>query len=115
MKLVHERRAEDLAAMPERVRAHVGTPRGRGWDRVAYCLLINHVGGLLAALADRDPVAEPALWEAVLDVLADVEPFAELEAVLAGEPVPAKTNLLTRWRGAADRDSSYVPLHLPSR
>ncbi|MCD5309890.1 IucA/IucC family protein [Kineosporia babensis] len=113
VKLVRERRAEDLAAMPERVRAHVGTPRERGWDRVAYCLLINHVGGMVAALADRSPAAEPALWEAVLDVLSGVEPFAELEGVLAGEPVPAKTNLLTRWRGSADRDSSYVPLYLP--
>ncbi|GLY14029.1 iron transporter [Kineosporia sp. NBRC 101677] len=113
VKLVRERRAEDLAAMPARVRAHVGTPQGRGWDRVAYCLLINHVGGLVAALADRDPMAEPALWEIVSDVLSGVEPFAELEGVLAGEPVPAKTNLLTRWRGAADRDSGYVPLYLP--
>jgi siderophore synthetase component len=113
VKLVRERRAEDLAAMPEQVRAHVGTPRGRGWDRVAYCLLINHVSGLVAALADRDPAAEPALWEAVHDVLCEVEPFAELEAALAGEPVPAKTNLLTRWRAAADRDSTYVPLYLP--
>ncbi len=113
VKLVQEQRGEDLAAMPDRVRAHVGTPRGRGWDRVAYCLLVNHVGGLSAALADHDPGVEPALWEAVRDVLAEVEPFAELEAVLAGEPVPAKTNLLTRWRSAADRDSGYVPLYLP--
>jgi siderophore synthetase component len=113
VKLVQEQRGEDLAAMPDRVRAHVGTPRGRGWDRVAYCLLVNHVGGLSAVLADHDPGVESALWEAVREVLAEVEPFAELEAVLAGEPVPAKTNLLTRWRAAADRDSEYVPLYLP--
>ncbi|MDP9826442.1 IucA/IucC family protein [Kineosporia succinea] len=113
VKLVREQRPDDLAAMPEPVRAHVGTPRGRGWDRVGYCLLANHVGGLVSALADRDPGAEPALWAAVHDQLAEAEPFAELEAVLAGEPVPAKTNLLTRWRSAADRDSGYVPLFLP--
>ncbi|MBT0771334.1 hypothetical protein KIH74_20520 [Kineosporia sp. J2-2] len=113
VKLLTERRAGDLAAMPEPVRGHVGTPAGRGWDRVAYCLLVNHVGGLIAALADRDPGAEQALWDAVRDALREVEPFDELEAVLAGEPVPAKTNLLTRWRAAADRDSGYVPLHLP--
>jgi siderophore synthetase component len=113
VKLVQEQRGADLAVMPDRVRAHVGTPRGRGWDRVAYCLLVNHVGGLSAALADHDPGVERALWQTVRDVLAEIEPFAELEAVLAGEPVPAKTNLLTRWRAAADRDSGYVPLYLP--
>ncbi|GLY26952.1 IucA/IucC family protein [Kineosporia sp. NBRC 101731] len=113
VKLVRELRGEDLAAMPEPVRAHVGTPRNRGWDRVGYCLLANHVGGLISALADRAPDAEPALWAAVHDQLAEVEPFDELQAVLAGEPVPVKTNLLTRWRSAADRDSGYVPLYLP--
>lgn len=113
VKLIRERRSADLLGLPEQVRAHVATSERRGWDRVGYCLLVNHVGGLLTALADRAPDAEPALWAELDRELARIEPFPELEAVLAGGPVPAKTNLLTRWQAAADRDSTYVQLFLP--
>jgi siderophore synthetase component len=84
---------------------------------VAYCLFVNHISGLLGVLADRDPGAERLLWSRVrcaVKVFAREHGDApQLRAVLAGVPLPAKTNLLTRWRRDTDRNSGYVPVSLP--
>jgi siderophore synthetase component len=84
---------------------------------VAYCLFVNHISGVLGALADRDPAAERLLWSRVRSAVkafeADHGQAPQLRAILAGVPLPAKTNLLTRWRRDADRNSGYVPVSLP--
>jgi siderophore synthetase component len=89
----------------------------RGWNRVVYCLLVNHVPEVLAAVADRHPDAEPVLWELVRDRLADHRrthgDSPQLRALLSGVPLPAKANLLTRWQRHADRLADYVPLPNP--
>jgi siderophore synthetase component len=89
----------------------------RGWDRIVYCLLVNHLAELLAALADLHPETEADLWGAVRAVLraqADEESRPPLlAALLAGVPLPAKANLLTRWERKADRDAGYVRLPSP--
>jgi hypothetical protein len=36
-----------------------------------------------------------------------------LRALLAGVPLPAKANLLTRWERRADREAGYVRLPSP--
>ena len=117
VKLVGPRHADDLAGLPTRVSDHLAYSPERGWDRVAYCLFVNHVSGVLAALADRDPGAERLLWSRVRHAIEvfrrDHGDAPQLRAVLAGVPLPAKTNLLTRWRRDADRDSGYVPVALP--
>jgi siderophore synthetase component len=89
----------------------------RGWDRVVYCLLVNHVAELLAALADLHPETEAALWA---QVRATIQNYADehgcpprLGALLAGAPLPAKANLLTRWERKADREAGYVRLPSP--
>jgi siderophore synthetase component len=117
VKLIESRFREELAAQPVRVRDHLGYTPQRGWDRVAYCLFVNHLSAILGVLADRDPGAERLLWSRVRSA---VKTFArdhgdapQLRDVLAGVPVPAKTNLLTRWRRNTDRDSGYVPVALP--
>jgi siderophore synthetase component len=93
--------------------------REQGWRRVAYCLLVNHVADLVNALADVRPELEPDLWGLVRDELAECHARhgrpAELTAILAGEPVPAKANLLARWRRTNDRSAGYVPVTLPIR
>ncbi|MCG6495973.1 IucA/IucC family siderophore biosynthesis protein [Kitasatospora sp. A2-31] len=116
-KLVPERNAAVLAALPPEVAGPMAYDAERGWDRVVYCLLVNHVAELLAALADRHPEAEGALWEAVRRVL---EEYAaahgrppRLRALLAGVPLPAKANLLTRWERRPDREAGYVRLPSP--
>ncbi|MGW2250470.1 IucA/IucC family protein [Kitasatospora sp. NPDC001660] len=116
-KLVPEQNAALLAALPPEVAGPMTYDAERGWDRVVYCLLVNHVAELLAAIADRHPELESALWQAVRDTL---EEYAaahgrppRLRALLAGVPLPAKANLLTRWERKADRDAGYVRLPSP--
>ncbi|MFE6162546.1 IucA/IucC family protein [Streptomyces sp. NPDC056486] len=116
-KLLPERHAKTLAALPPEVADPMTYDAQRGWDRVVYCLLVNHVAELLAALADLHPHTEPALWSHVRSTLRE---FADthgcpprLSALLAGVPLPAKANLLTRWERKADRDAGYVRLTSP--
>ncbi|MFF7453865.1 IucA/IucC family protein [Kitasatospora sp. NPDC008115] len=116
-KLVPERHAALLAALPPEVAGPMAYDAERGWDRVVYCLLVNHVAELLAALADLHPAAEGALWEAVRRVLAEYAAAhgcpPRLRALLAGVPLPGKANLLTRWERKADRAAGYVRLASP--
>ncbi|MBY8884097.1 iron transporter [Streptomyces sp. PTM05] len=116
-KLLASRHAAALAALPADVAGPMTYDARRGWDRVVYCLLVNNVAETLAALADQRPGLEAALWAEVRDVLresadAHGRPPA-LRRLLAGEPLPAKANLLTRWRRSADRDAGYVRLPSP--
>ncbi|MET9514530.1 IucA/IucC family protein [Streptomyces sp. NPDC002994] len=116
-KLVPEHHADALAALPAEVAGPMTYDAERGWDRVVYCLLVNHVAEMLAALADLHPETEPALWA---KVRATLQNYADrfgcpprLAALLAGVPLPAKANLLTRWERRADREAGYVRLPSP--
>ena len=116
-KLVPEHHADTLAALPPEVAGPMTYDAQRGWDRVVYCLLVNHVAELLAALADLHPQAEAALWARVRAALLTYSDRygcpPRLAALLAGVPLPAKANLLTRWERKADRDAGYVRLPSP--
>ncbi|WP_327731607.1 iron transporter [Streptomyces sp. NBC_00487] len=116
-KLVPDHHTDTLAALPPEVAGPMSYDAQRGWDRVVYCLLVNHVAELLAALADLHPEIEADLWAAVratLRAYADEEGCPpRLSALLAGVPLPAKTNLLTRWERKADREAGYVRLPSP--
>ncbi|UUU36259.1 iron transporter [Streptomyces sp. CA-210063] len=116
-KLVPDHHADTLAALPPEVAGPMSYDARRGWDRVVYCLLVNHVAELLAALADLHPETEADLWAAVratIRAYADEEGCPpRLSALLAGVPLPAKTNLLTRWERKADREAGYVRLPSP--
>ncbi|MCX5329408.1 MULTISPECIES: IucA/IucC family siderophore biosynthesis protein [unclassified Streptomyces] len=116
-KLVPEHHADTLAALPPEVAGPMTYDAQRGWDRVVYCLLVNHIAELLAALADLHPEAEAELWARVRSALRS---YADrlgcpprLSALLAGVPLPAKANLLTRWERKADREAGYVRLPSP--
>ncbi|MDG4860268.1 ferric iron reductase, partial [Streptomyces sp. T-3] len=115
-KLLPEHHADTLATLPPEVARPMTYDAQRGWDRVVYCLLVNHVAEMLAALADQHPETEAALWaevRAVIQGYADAHTCPpRLAALLAGVPLPAKANLLTRWERKADRAAGYV--HLPS-
>ncbi|MGW4029595.1 IucA/IucC family protein [Streptomyces sp. NPDC004838] len=116
-KLLPEHHAGALAALPADVAGPLAYDARRGWDRVVYCLFVNHIAEMLAALADLHPQTEPALWS---QVRRTIERYAgehgcppRLSALLAGVPLPAKANLLTRWDRSADRDAGYVRLPSP--
>ncbi|MER7456597.1 IucA/IucC family protein [Micromonospora sp. NPDC126480] len=100
-----------------------GVPRQAGYGprdarrRVVYCLFVNHLAGICGALADATPGVEPRLWQelraVVAAVSADLGEPAELRALLTGEPLVAKANLLVRWRREADRTAPFVPVPNP--
>jgi siderophore synthetase component len=113
-KLLAEHHEALLAALPPDVAGPMTYTPAQGWRRVAYCLLVNHVSDVLAALADLRPDLECDLWSSVrAELVAYPDPPPQLRAVLAGVPVPAKANLLARWERGSDRQAGYVPLTLP--
>lgn len=108
-----------LADLPLPVARAMTYDPARGWDRLAYCLFVNHLGEVAAALADLCPSLEPELWRLLRQHVADrteanVPGTAErLRAVLAGVPLPAKANLRTRWSRHPDRRAAYVGVPNP--
>lgn len=122
-KVVRDRHAALLASVPPGVADGLAYDPGRAWDRVLYCLVVNHLAEIAAALADRVPdrpeAVEAHLWLDLRDVLAkcaaDLGCPSRLRAVLAGRPLPGKANLRVRWARAADREAGYVPVPSPFR
>ncbi|MFF4361642.1 IucA/IucC family protein [Streptomyces sp. NPDC001604] len=116
-KLLPGHHQRTLDGLPEDVRGPLTYDAERGWNRVAYCLLVNHTAEVLGTLADLDPTLEPALWGLVRDHLDAYARTAaqppRLRALLSGVPLPAKANLLLRWARKADRHATYVPLPSP--
>ena len=111
--LVADGPAELAADLPGEVRRHLRRTPGQGWQRVAYCLFVNHLADLAAALADLAPALEPVLWARLRRLLqhyaAAAGRPARLGALLAGAPLPAKANLTLRWLQAEDPFAQYVP------
>ncbi|MGW1023693.1 IucA/IucC family protein [Streptomyces sp. NPDC002577] len=103
------RDAEGVKKVPE-----VG--RAAGWERLVYCLFVNHIAEIAGALADRYPWAGPGLWPAVRRELAryDAERgLPEIAGLLTAPALPGKTNLLLRWTGADGADARYRPVPNP--
>jgi siderophore synthetase component len=115
----------DLSGLPPRVAQGLAYDASRGWSRVVYCLFVNHLTEIAAAIADLHPGLEPELWRLAhrrleryaRDHAGAFEPagVARLRALLAGVPLPAKANLRARWDRAADRSASYVAVPSPFR
>ena len=120
-KLVASRHGALLGGLPPGVARGLAYDTRRGWDRVAYCLLVNHLAEMAAAIADRcGPAAdcERELWRQARQVLTEAAAEhgwpPELRAVLAGVPLPGKANLRVRWYRDADREAGYVPVPEPA-
>ncbi|MER5636865.1 IucA/IucC family protein [Kitasatospora sp. NPDC002227] len=116
-KLVPDQAAARLAGLAPEVAGPMTYDAQRGWDRVVYCLVVNHLSELVSALGDLFPELEAAFWAAVR---AELRSYADrhgcpprLSALLAGVPLPAKANLMTRWERKADREAGYVRLPSP--
>ncbi|ASW57137.1 IucA/IucC family siderophore biosynthesis protein [Plantactinospora sp. KBS50] len=104
-------------AWPQDVPPQVGYPPRDARHRILYCLFVNHLAGICGALADARPGIEPALWRELRGIVAAVAAGLgdppELRALLAGEPLVAKANLLVRWRRDADRAAPFVAVPNP--
>lgn len=113
VKLDTERRADWLHALP----ASVAYNAEQAFNRVMYCLFVNHLAELAGAIADAHPAIEAQLWATLRDVVNETTTALgnppQLRAVLAGVPLPAKSNLLVRWQRDADRHAGYVPFPNP--
>ncbi|MBV2355697.1 IucA/IucC family siderophore biosynthesis protein [Streptomyces sp. J2-1] len=97
------RDAEGVKVLPE-------VSREAGWERLVYCLVVNHLGEIAAALAEAHPGFDP--WPAARRELAR-HPLPEIPALLAAPTLPGKTNLLLRWTGADGAAARYLPLPNP--
>jgi siderophore synthetase component len=111
----------DLTGLPGRVADALSYDADRGWDRVVYCLFVNHLAEIAAALADLHPGLEPALWDRARTTTAGYARLhhtsvpVRLRALLAGVPLPGKANLAARWSRSPDRTAAYVPVTNPFR
>nr|WP_202552471.1 IucA/IucC family protein [Streptomyces sp. SID8352] len=99
------RDAEGVKLLPD-------TPRAAGWERLVYCLVVNHLAETAAALAEHHPGLDP--WPAVRAAFARHD-LPEIPALLDAPTLPAKTNLLLRWTGADGAAARYRPLANPLR
>ncbi|MFE9771938.1 IucA/IucC family protein [Streptomyces sp. NPDC005931] len=87
-----------------------GVPRAAGWERLVYCLVVNHLAEVAAALAERHPGLDP--WPAARRELARHD-LPEAGALLTAPTLPGKTNLLLRWTAADGAEARYRPVPNP--
>ncbi|MFF7334416.1 IucA/IucC family protein [Streptomyces sp. NPDC090306] len=94
----------------EGVKLLADVPRADGWQRLVYCLVVNHLVEIAAALVARCPALDP--WPAARRELAR-HGVPEAAGLLASPVLPGKTNLLLRWTGADGADARYLPVPNP--
>ncbi|MFE3288927.1 IucA/IucC family C-terminal-domain containing protein, partial [Streptomyces sp. NPDC059233] len=105
------RDAEGVKLLPD-------LPREAAWQRLVYCLVVNHLTEIAAELADRHPHAAPGLWPAAREEFlhyAASHGLPEITDLLTAPSLPGKTNLLLRWTRADGADARYIPLPNPLR
>ncbi|PPK75990.1 siderophore synthetase component [Methylobacter tundripaludum] len=121
VKLVAGRfNAVPLDGVDARVRQALFYSEDQGWNRIAYCLLVNNFCEAVAQLSALRPSLEPRLWRIVGHQLrcylaqhGNPNAARRINALLAGTPFPAKANLINRFYKRPDRDSTYIPLPSP--
>jgi siderophore synthetase component len=91
-----------------------------GWTRFAYCLLVNNLCEAISTLSHDNHALYLKLWGVLRYVMQSylanypsAEAALRIRSVLAGEPLPVKGNLLTRFLRQPDRQAKYLPLHHP--
>ncbi|MBO3750900.1 iron transporter [Streptosporangiaceae bacterium NEAU-GS5] len=95
---------------PGRVSEAMTYDAERGWDRVVYCLFVNHLAEIAATLG-----GEERLWPVAREVIAEAAETHgwPLDDLLTRPTLPAKANLSVRWARLADRAAGYVPVRNP--
>jgi siderophore synthetase component len=92
-----------------------GVSEAKGWERLQYCLVVNHLVEIAGAVLVRHPGLD--VWaeaRAVFAAYGRDHGSPELLASLPESPfVPAKANLLLRWTRAEGAASRYVDVPNP--
>ncbi|MEU9374456.1 IucA/IucC family protein [Streptomyces sp. NPDC048255] len=102
----------------EGVKLSADLDREAAWQRLVYCLVVNHLMEIAGALAERHPDISPLVWPAVREEFLRYDAtrgLPETAALLAAPALPAKTNLLLRWTRADGAAARYLPLPNPLR
>ncbi|MGW0754028.1 IucA/IucC family protein [Streptomyces sp. NPDC002587] len=118
--------AVDAAGMPvqalfrdaEGVKLLPDLERAEAWQRLVYCLVVNHLAEIAGALCERHPDMSALVWPAVREEFVRYDTtrgLPEIAQLLAAPALPAKTNLLLRWTRADGADARYLPLPNPLR
>ncbi|MBI2379219.1 MAG: iron transporter [Gammaproteobacteria bacterium] len=121
VKLVRERwPAERLPLAGERAREALWYTNDQGWNRVSYCLFVNHFCEAIQQLAALCPGLERRLWAVVAQALqhyqahhGDAASALRINRVLAGQPFPMKGHLINRFLKRADKAAPYLALANP--
>lgn len=121
VKLVPERfPAERLEGISPRAREALWYAEEQGWNRIAYCLFVNNFCEAIDQLAAGRPALEARLWGIVRQQLREYQSrygnrgsARRLNALLAGQPLPAKANLINRFFKRPDRSVTYISLPNP--
>lgn len=121
VKLAREHYSADrLSGVSEAARAALWYSADMGWKRIVYCLFVNNFCEAIDQLSGADAVLRKRLWAVVRQHVehyqqrhGDGNSAARLGELLAGAPLPGKTNLLNRFFKRADRATTYVPVGNP--
>lgn len=101
-----------------RVKQAIEYSRDKGWQRICYCLFVNHLSEAILALTYQRPHLAQTMWQVVYDELVRFKAniscaTPEIDELLAGAPIHCKTNFKVRLAGTADREAGYVTLASP--
>jgi siderophore synthetase component len=86
-----------------------GVSEAKGWERLRYCLVVNHLIEIAGAVLDRHPGLD--VWaqaRSVFVAYARDHGCEQVMSLLDNRFVPAKANLLLRWTRAEGAASRYV-------
>jgi len=111
---------EQLQEVSARAREALWYDAELGWNRVAYCLFVNHFCEAIEVIGAGDERLRRRLWSVIGEELlsyqashGDAASARRIGDLLSGSPLPGKTNLLNRFFKRADRQTMYVPVGNP--
>ena len=122
-KLLTPRHEAVLATLKPGVARALGYDAARGWNRVAYCLFVNHLAEIAAAVADRHPDQdgqfEAAMWRRAARTARRVRTRARLAPAAAGGarrgPAARQGQPPAPLGRGADREAAYLAVRNPLR
>jgi len=123
VKLVRERYpANMLQGISQLAREALWYDADLGWNRVVYCLFVNHLCEAIVQLGAGDLKLQQRLWcivraklQRYQDRHGDAASRLRIDGLLDGQPFAGKTNLMNRFFKRADRATTYVPVCNPLR